>query len=229
MASSKFIRHTVSAVAIAIACTFGVTNTVNAQIPTTDIASIMQDVMAQAETIAKWVAQAKQIESQITEAKNQVSELQKNYQAITGARGMGNFLNNPNVASMIPDDLSAALAMGKSSGAFTAERAKYPTFGSKPKLNAMYDVIAGQNVSTASLYSKTSERLTQVKGLMSAIDTATDPAAKQDLMNRLVNEQNSLEANKQAIASLQANQKIQLDNAAFQASREFKCSEFKNC
>lgn len=196
----------------------------HAQIPVTDLASITQSVTQQAETIAKWVAQAKQIEQQISQAKQQ-------YDAFTGSRGMGNLLNNSALNSALPNDWAAVSANVRSTAAYATERSKYPTYPSSPKANTLYDVIASQNASTSDFYSRSTDRVKQSQSLMGQIDSATDPAAKADLTNRLVSEQNLIQGNQQVLATLQAKQKQELDEANMAAAKEWRCNEFKstNC
>ena len=124
----------------------------DAQIPVTDLVSITQSVTQQAETIAKWIAQAKQLDAQISQARQQ-------YEAMTGARGLGSILNNSALNSALPSDWTAVASSVKSTPAYAGERAKYPTLPSSPKANALYDAIASQNVSTSDFYTKASERV----------------------------------------------------------------------
>jgi type IV secretion system protein VirB5 len=62
---------------------------------------------------------------------------------------------------------------------------------------------------------------------MGQIDSANDPAAKQDLTNRLISEQNTVQANQNLANILQAKQKQELEEASQQAITEFTCKEFK--
>ena len=68
-----------------------------AQIPVTDGASIAKSAENQIETMAKWKMQYDQMVSQIDQMKQQ-------YAAVTGARGMGELFNNPQLRDYLPQD-----------------------------------------------------------------------------------------------------------------------------
>lgn len=68
-----------------------------AQIPVTDGASIAKSVENQIETMAKWKMQYDQMVSQIDQMKQQ-------YAAVTGARGMGELFNNPQLRDYLQPD-----------------------------------------------------------------------------------------------------------------------------
>lgn len=196
----------------------------HAQIPVTDIAKITQSVNAQVQTMAQWATQATSMATQIQSMKQQ-------YDSITGPRGMGNLLNNAMLNSALPDDWQAVMSSVKSTAAYATERAKYPTLTNAPKSNALYDTIAGQNATMSNLFATGAARIKQQLALMGQIDSAADPAAKQDLANRLVAEQNAIQANQQLIVTLQAKQQQDLTAASAAAAKEWRCSEFKssNC
>ena len=57
---------------------------------------------------------------------------------------------------------------------------------------------------------------------------ANDPAAKADLQNRLITEQNSIEASTQMIELIKQKNVADLDKAREAANKEFLCKEFNN-
>ena len=192
----------------------------NAQIPTTDVAAISTQVANQVEQITKWVQQYQQLKAQIDQAKAQ-------FESMTGSRGLANLLNNDKLKSLLPADWQQIIADVKRTTAYINERNKYPSVTGMPKTNAMYDLIASQNATMADLYGKSQDRLKQIQDLMASIDNATDPAAKADLTNRLISEQNSIQANQNLVSVLQSRQKSELESASLAASKEFACQEFK--
>lgn len=194
----------------------------HAQIPVTDVASISTQVANQVESIAKWVQQFNQMQQQIT-------QFQQQYAAITGSRGMGGLLDNSALRSALPSDWQSIISSVKSTAAYASERQKYPTFANLPKTTAMYDVIAAQNATMSDLYTKSNGRLQQIQDLMGQIDSASDPAAKQDLANRLISEQNSIQATHNLVSILQRTQKQELEVASQQAAKEISCKEFRKC
>lgn len=192
----------------------------HAQIPTTDLAHIGTSVLNQVESIAKWTTQFGQLQQQITQSKQQLD-------AITGSRGMGALLDNTALKAALPADWKQVLTDVKKTPAYVTERGKYPTLKDLPKANAMYDVMASHNAVMSDLYNKAINRLGLIQSLTGQIDSASDPAAKADLANRLISEQNAIQANQTLVAILQAKQKQELDVAAQQAVEEHTCKEFK--
>ncbi|MEK7801371.1 MAG: type IV secretion system protein [Pseudomonadota bacterium] len=194
---------------------------VQAQIPTTDIAHIVASVLNQVESIAKWTQQFQQMQQQI-------QQYQQQYNAVVGSRGLGALLDNTGLTAALPNDWQNILADVKKTNAYVTERKKYPTFSDgAPKVNAMYDLIASQNAVMTDLYSKSSHRLNLIKSLTSEIDTAYDPAAKADLANRLISEQNAIQGNQNLVTILQSRQRQELEYASQEASKELTCKEFK--
>lgn len=191
-----------------------------AQIPVTDVAHITTNIANQVEQIAKWAQQYSQLQQQIQQAQQQ-------YAAITGARGMGTLLDNSSLKAVLPADWQQVLSDVKKTSAYVTERGKYPTFGNLPKTNAMYDVIASQNALMSDLFTKANSRLTLIQSLTAQIDSANDPAAKADLANRLISEQNAIQANQNLVTILQSKQKQELEVASQSAVKELSCKDFK--
>lgn len=192
----------------------------HAQIPVTDGAHIGLSITNQVESISKWAQQFSQLQQQI-------QQYQQQYAAITGSRGMGGLLDNSSMNAGLPADWKQVLGSIKSTSAYATERAKYPTLTDRPKTNSMYDVIASQNATMSDLYAKSNQRLGNIQALTAQIDSANDPAAKADLTNRLVSEQNAIQANQNLVTILQSKQKQELDAASQLAAQEHSCKEFK--
>lgn len=192
----------------------------HAQIPVTDGASIAKQVANQLETIQKWGLQYAQMIQQIDQAKKQ-------FESMNGARGLGTVSNSQAVKfdSIIPD--SWQTLSGQSLPGYKSARSKYPTTTDKqPKLSALFDTRASQEAQMSAIYDATTKRRQQVDSLMAQIDTATDPAAKADLMNRLVQEQNAIQASAQSLAALKEKQAHELSDARQAAVTESMCLEF---
>lgn len=195
-------------------------STATAQIPVTDGAQIGIHITNQVETIAKWAMQLQQLKQQYDLGKS-------HYDAVRGARGMGDLLKVSGVKITLPANWSSALNSFKSSGAFAPLRAKFPTKQNYQKYNNVYDTIVVQQLAMDDFYQKTTQRVTQVDSLMSQIDSADDPAAKADLQNRLISEQNSIQAAAQMVELIKQKNIQDLDTAAREARIEFRCKEFK--
>jgi type IV secretion system protein VirB5 len=181
-----------------------------AGIPVIDGAHIASTIANHIENIAKWVEQARQMQAQLDEWK-------KNFEAITGERGMG----------AIPDELREQLkqVIAEPPG-WEAIREKYPTFKDAPKASAVYDVVAKGDARLAALQELAEKRLDQVNSLMQRIDSAEDPAAKQDLANRLSVEQAAIQAAAALTQIVARKQASDIKHAEVEANKEFTCQQF---
>lgn len=215
------LRSFLKAARVAICCfVVGVMGAAQAQIPVTDVAHITTSVSNQVESIARWSQQFSQLQQQI-------QQYQQQYSAITGSRGMGALLDNSALKAALPSDWQQVLTDVKKTSYYVTERGKYPTYSNLPKTNAMYDVIASQNAVMSDLYGKANSRLSLIQSLTAQIDSASDPAAKSDLTNRLINEQNAIQANQNLVTIIQTKQKQELEVASQAAVKELSCKEFK--
>lgn len=209
-------RLIAAAVALATWC-----GSVHAQIPTTDIAHITQDITSQAQTIAQWAQQFKYLE-------NQIQQMQSQFQAIKGARGMGLIFDSQALKQALPQDWQTLISNVQSMPGYSANRKKYPvSLTGRPAMNNLYDTLAGQKTLMSSLYAQSNQRITQINSLMTQIESAPDPAAKQDLANRLINEQNAVQANVNLVNILKDMQQKELQEAGDAAAKEYACKEFK--
>jgi type IV secretion system protein VirB5 len=188
-----------------------------AQIPVTDVASLTQ----QMQQVAAWSQQYQQMTQQYQQMTAQLN-------AIKGARGMGQLLNNVSVMRQeLPTDFIGQFDKLRSMGAA----------GATPEAVAIYDSIRTFNCSSQfpknqlarlsceasamvnptnlSLINKSiassKGRMGQLQGLMSAIDGAEDTKAAQDLSNRINME-----------TAILHNEKMMMDMALAQQERQAK-------
>lgn len=193
---------------------------VAAQIPVSDVVSITTQVQNQVQTMAQWAQQFQQMRAQIELTQTQMK-------SVTGSRGKGQLFDNPLVSPQLPADWVAVVESVKAGKAYETERSKYQVFPDRPKRNALNDTIAAQNVTMSDLYSRSNDRMGQVRNLMQEIDQAEDPAAKTDLTNRLINEHNAMQADQNLVTVLQSKQRQELEDARREAMEEYRCKEFK--
>ncbi|MDF3846656.1 P-type DNA transfer protein VirB5 [Achromobacter denitrificans] len=168
-----------------------------AQIPVTDGASIAKSVENQIETMAKWKMQYDQMVSQIDQMKQQ-------YAAVTGARGMGELFNNPQLRDYLPQDWQGVYDSVKSGG-YAGLSGRAESIYDK---NKVYDACAGfvsneqrtnceaQAVKGAQdkafaldAYDAAKNRLSQIDQLMRQINQTQDPKAIAELQGRIAAEQ----------------------------------------
>lgn len=171
------------------------------------------------------VATVAQLAEQYKKLQEQFTQLQKLEQIASGSRGMGGLLNDPKLSGMLPKEWQDVAATIRGSSEYKAERAKLGTATTNGG-NQLLDTIAEQNATMKMFFSTANSRLDNVQNLMKQIDLATDPAAKQDLTNRLVNEQNAIAATQQVLAVLKERQQQELAASSVVKSKENLCREF---
>jgi type IV secretion system protein VirB5 len=191
----------------------------HAQIPVTDAASLTQQI----QQVAAWAQQYQQMVQQYQRMTEQLN-------AIKGPRGMGQLLNLPGVRQQLPEgflgefDRLRSLGIGGASSDSLAIYNSIRTFDCSaqyPKdqparlaceasamVNPTNLALIGRSISASQ------SRMTQLQGLMSAIDGAEDTKAAQDLANRI-----SLET------ALLHNEKMMMDMALAQQERQAKLIE----
>jgi type IV secretion system protein VirB5 len=149
-----------------------------------------------------------------------IDAMNKEFSAITGSRGMG----------AIPDNLREQLkdVIANPPG-WEDIRKKYPDFEGldAPKAAAVYDVIAKGDARLQGLQGLAEQRMDQVNSLMQRIDSANDPAAKQDLANRLASEQAAIQAAAALAQIVAQKQETDVRQAEVEAQREFFEKEWK--
>ncbi|MDP5803685.1 P-type DNA transfer protein VirB5 [Pseudomonas aeruginosa] len=173
------------------------------------------------ETITKWVAQYKQLEAQIDQAKQQ-------YQSLTGSRGLGNIMDNPALRDYLPQDWQQVYDAVKSGGyeGLTGRGAEVYA------ANKIFDLCRALSNDTQRLsceaqaakpsqdkgvaldaYDAAKSRLQQIDGLMGKINQTQDPKAIAELQGRIAVEQAKIqnEATKLQLYSMvaQAEEKVQ--------------------
>jgi type IV secretion system protein VirB5 len=167
-----------------------------AQIPVTDGASIAKSVENQIETMAKWKMQYDQMVSQIDQMKQQ-------YAAVTGARGMGELFNNPQLRDYLPQDWQGVYDSVKSGGyAGLSGRAESiynnkvydacAAFAStEQRTNCEAQAVKGAQDKAFALdaYDAAKNRLSQIDQLMRQINQTQDPKAIAELQGRIAVEQ----------------------------------------
>lgn len=201
-----------------------------AQIPVTDGIHIGTSVMNQIETISQWASQYEQMVESIEKLETQIKKAQAHYNAITGERGMGDLLEKSSALNnALPADWKDMLSDIKSKANYLTIRKSYPTSEKFKKLNEFYDIVASHDAVTTDLYSKSNEQMKEIKKLLLAIDTANDPAAKSDLLNRIAVQQSALQANRNMVALMEQKQRQELEVADRAARNEYICREFKTC
>ncbi|HSY26341.1 MAG TPA: type IV secretion system protein [Burkholderiaceae bacterium] len=183
------------------------------------------DGLLNGQTIENQIANVITWGSQLTQLENQYQQAVTMYNAVKGARGMAALLSNPAVYSNLPPQYASVVSSIKSGATYATERAALPT-STNLKINAIYDSVAVHKAALTDAYSQASARLVQIQQLQQSIDSATDPAAKNDLQNRMVSELQSIQGTIHLLGMLQPKQQRDIEEAQNSAHQSFVCAEF---
>jgi type IV secretion system protein VirB5 len=200
-----------------------------AQIPVTDGASIGQQVAAQVETIAKWKMQYDQMIDQIDQAKRQ-------YQSLTGSRGLGNIMNDPSLREYLPAGWQGVYDSVKSGGYSGLSGRGQIVYEANKIFDSCQRVTAGEQRTACEAravkaaqdkgfaldaYDKAKSRISQIDQLMAKINDTSDPKAIAELQGRIAAEQANIQ-NEQTKLQLYAMVAAAEDKVQAQRQREIQ-------
>lgn len=172
----------------------------NAQVPVTDIAHITTTTQNQVANIAKYV-------EMINQYKTQIDQMKQQYESLTGSRGLGNILNNPQFAEYLPADwqnVYNSVRQGGYEGLTGSAQAIRDA-------NKLFDTCASKNGSDKQVceravakaaqdkafatdaFDKAKLRWDQIQGLLQSINGTTDPKAIAELQARIASEQAAIQ------------------------------------
>jgi type IV secretion system protein VirB5 len=161
----------------------------NAQFAVIDVSAITQ-----------LVKQVQQMQQALQTAQNQLNQAQREYQSITGARGMQNLAGNinrnylPSTWAQLPTALSSPIQSQVNTNAvLTAAQVAALSPAEQQQLNAARGNAALLQVATQQAYATTSSRFASVQTLINAIPSATDQKGILELQARIQAEQGMLQ------------------------------------
>lgn len=180
-----------------------------AQIPVTDVASITNNMQNQVANYAKYVEQVQSLQQQIQQA-------QRQYDALTGSRGLGDVFNNPQLRQYLPADwtgLYDAVQSGNVAG-ISGRVDDLLASTQSGSIGEMADDIAARRARLAAVNRATGEagfnaamqRTQQIQSLIGEINNTQDPKAIAELQARIAGEQAAVSnemAKLQLVAMLQ--------------------------
>ena len=192
-----------------------------AGIPVIDVAGIAQGV----QQILAWREQYKQMTDQLKEATANVNALKDIDASQIGSRGLGEIYNNFDLIPYYSENWRSAVIKVKSSSEYKTSRANYPT-SDVPEIDKYNDALAEKEAISRQFFTSSQKRFGQIGQLMSAINSAADPAAKADLSNRIAIERANVAASADAYQVIQRNVDIKIDQASIVRQEAFFCSQF---
>jgi type IV secretion system protein VirB5 len=166
-------------------------------IPVFDGANLTQQITNGMQEIAKLVEQIEQL-------KKQYDQMQQTYNSMTGARGLGDVLNNPALKNYLPEDWRGVYDSIKSGG-YSGLTGSAKTVRDA---NKIFDICASMNnpdakraceresvkaaqdkAFSSNAYDKTKDRLKQIQDLMRMVNTTSDQKGALEAIGRLQAEQ----------------------------------------
>ena len=191
---AKLLSLTISAV-VAVAG-LSSPNTASASgIPVIDAANMTQSMMNHIEDVAKFVEQIEQLKAQLT-------QMQQQYQALTGSRNLGEILNNPVFKNYLPEDWQSVYQQVQNGG----YSGLTGTAAAIRDANRLFDTCAAKQGADKTLcersaakaaqdkafavdaFDKAKDRLSQIEALMRQINATNDPKSIAELQARITGE-----------------------------------------
>jgi type IV secretion system protein VirB5 len=171
-----------------------------AQLAVMDVALLTSQQSYNAESIAQALEQLAQLQSQLT-------QMEREYESLTGTRNLGTILNNPQLRNYLPenwqtvyDDVRRGGYSGLSDSAKSIynqntlyDSCQFHTQVEEKKVCEARAVKAAQDKAfSVEAFEKSKQRLTQIENLMQEINTTRDPKAIAELQARLSAEQSAI-------------------------------------
>jgi len=163
-----------------------------AQVPVTDVALNTQTMSNQVANIAKYV-------EMIQQYKTQIDQLKQQYDSLNGMRNLGQILDNPAFKNYLPTEwqdvysrvqnggykgLTGTAALIKDANQLF-DACKTKTGADKTLCERAASKAAQDKAFAESAFDKAKDRLSQIEGLMAAINGTSDPKAIAELQARI--------------------------------------------
>lgn len=190
----------------------------HAQIPVTDILSNVTSMLNQIQTIAQWGTQLNNMITQIEQLDRQFTQMEKEYEKITGTRNLGAILNDPAFRNYLSDDWRNVYDELRKGGYASLTGDAKTIFDD----NRIFDMCAGieyeihrkacesqaikgaqDQAFATSAYDAAKNRVEQIQGLMNQINSTEDPKAIQELQARISVEQAAIQNEQTKLAMFQ--------------------------
>ena len=192
---------------------FVTSNAAHAGIPVIDVTSvaIQQTQLVQAiQQVAAWVQQYQQMVAEY-------QQLQQQYSAVTGVRGLGDILNNPELQGVVPPDVAQVFS-ALNSGGFSSLTSAAQTLRRAAMIYNCEDLTGSAQISCQAVLNSISQsqayqqnalslitqRVSQIQSLQSQINNTQDPKAIAELQARIAAENTQVANDANRIAVMQA-------------------------
>ncbi|AAW88296.1 attachment mediating protein VirB5-like protein (plasmid) [Aliivibrio fischeri ES114] len=209
------IKTTIKAIALGLSLTIP---SVHAGFPV----SVLVDVpgqLAQFQNMAQMLKEYATMLDQLNKMQEQLQQMEREYNSVTGTRGLGNILNNPDFSKHLPDNWQTILRNIRYNGYEGLDgAAKALRDASKVIDSCEYieDRVERQNCAALALkpvqdqafatnaYQKSYDRTAQIESLMNEINRTRDPKAIAELSARIQAEQALIQNEQTKLSMYQA-------------------------
>ena len=165
-----------------------------------------QEAVIDAAAIGQLAAQAATLGKQLTEAKNQVTQLKNTYDSLTGSRDLGTIMNNPALRNYLPQDWQKVYDSVKQGGyaglSGTAKTMYNQVYDSCQHIKLDDERLACESAAVKGAqdkgfamdaYDKAQGRMDQIDQLMAEVNKTQDPKAIAELQARIATEQANIQ------------------------------------
>ncbi len=165
-----------------------------------------QEAVIDVAAIGQLASQATTLGQQLSEAKNQVTQLKNTYNSFTGSRDLGTIMNNPALRNYLPQDWQKVYDSVKQGGyaglSGTAKTMYKQVYDSckhitidDERLSCEASAVKGAQDKGFAMdaYSKAQDRMDQIDQLMAKVNDTQDPKAIAELQARIAAEQANIQ------------------------------------
>lgn len=192
-------------------------------IPTVDAAGI-------ATTIAENLKTLEQLKEQLDAAKEQIEQAKdfarNEIRRFEGNWNLGDLISNDDFLRTLPKQAKDILIGNSNSFDMGSLRNKYGLSSDNPQTQRSYDALMKYTERMNDVYQNTLKRIKNLEKIKNLADSASTPAQKQDVANKLALEQLSFnqeqEALKQMEVAIKTQEKLARDKAKLEFSKEMK-------
>lgn len=153
---------------------------------------------------ANFLNQMMEMKKQLDTAKDQLKEAEKMFDTVSGNRGFGNSMRNPDLANYLPDDWKSVYSAtqggnyrditGSVTDIMGSEKISGDTNTARTQSREREARLAATNKAMGmQAFEGAKQRLNQIEGLMNQIGATQDPKAIAELQARIAGEQASIQ------------------------------------
>lgn len=166
-----------------------------------------QEAVIDVAAIGQLAAQASTLGKQLTEAKNQVTQLKNTYDSLTGSRDLGTIMNNPALRNYLPQDWQKVYDSVKQGGYSGLSGTAQGIYNQNKVFDGCANLTDDQRTACEAsavkpsqdkgfaldAYDAANSRIDQIEQLMGQINQTQDPKAIAELQARIAAEQANIQ------------------------------------